>query len=305
MISQARMLQILERGSKDDKTSRIVDRLLGLLIILNVGAICLESVDAIGDAYGQGFFIFEMVSVFIFGIEYLLRIWASGANETCGYKTVLGRRLNYMFSFTGLIDLVAILPSILPLIMGQVDLRWLRTLRLIRLFKISHYSSALEDLISAIRSELGSFGAACYLFLIALFMSSAMMYIVEHQAQPDKFSSIPQTMWWSLITLTTVGYGDVSPITPLGQVIGAFTAIMGVCVVALLTGIVASAFSNQMSQRKAIIEAEIASALSDGVLSDDELVKIEQLRKEFHLSEQHVNALIKILREQDHLMSER
>lgn len=302
MISQARMLQILERGSKEDKKSRIVDRLLGSLIILNVIAICLESVDVIGEVYSQAFFIFEIFSVIIFGTEYLLRIWASGANEASGYKTALGRRLNYIFSFTGLIDLFAILPSILPLIMGQVDLRWLRALRLIRLFKISHYSSALEDLVSAIRSELGSFGAASYLFLIALFMSSAMMYIVENQAQPDKFSSIPQTMWWSLITLTTVGYGDVSPITPAGQVIGAITALMGVCVVALLTGIVASAFSNQMSQRKAIIEAEIASALSDGVLSDDELIKIEKLRREFHLSEQHVDALIKILKEQDHLM---
>ena len=302
MISQARMLQILERGSKGDHKSQMVDRLLGTLIILNVMAICLESVTHIGDAYESAFFIFEMVSVFIFGTEYLLRIWASGANEDCGYQTPLGRRLNYIFSFTGLIDLIAILPSILPLIMGQVDLRWLRALRLIRLFKISHYSSALEDLISAIRSELGSFGAASYLFLIALFMSSAMMYIVEHEAQPDKFSSIPQTMWWSLITLTTVGYGDVSPVTPIGQVIGAITALMGVCVVALLTGIVASAFSNQMSQRKIIIEAEIASALSDGVLSEDELIKIEKLRREFHLSEQHVDALIKILKEQEHLM---
>jgi voltage-gated potassium channel len=302
MISQARMLQILERGSKGDRKSRVVDRFLGSLIILNVAAICLESVNTIGDTYHQAFFIFEMFSVIIFGTEYLLRIWASGANEACGYASPFGRRLNYIFSFTGLIDLIAILPSILPLIMGQVDLRWLRALRLIRLFKISHYSSALEDLISAIRSEIGSFGAASYLFLIALFMSSAMMYIVEHKAQPDEFSSIPQTMWWSLITLTTVGYGDVSPITPIGQVIGAITALMGVCVVALLTGIVASAFSNQMSQRKAIIEAEIATALSDGVLSEDELVKIEKLRREFHLSEQHVNALIKILREQEHLM---
>ncbi len=302
MISQARMLQILERGSKGDHKSQMVDRLLGTLIILNVIAICLESINNIGEVYERAFFIFEMVSVFIFGTEYLLRIWASGANEACGYRTPLGRRLNYIFSFTGLIDLIAILPSILPLIMGQVDLRWLRALRLIRLFKISHYSSALEDLISAIRSELGSFGAASYLFLIALFMSSAMMYIVENEAQPDKFSSIPQTMWWSLITLTTVGYGDVSPVTPIGQVIGAITALMGVCVVALLTGIVASAFSNQMSQRKIIIEAEIASALSDGVLSEDELMKIEKLRREFHLSEQHVDALIKILKEQEHLM---
>ncbi|XDZ64968.1 ion transporter [Alphaproteobacteria bacterium LSUCC0684] len=299
MITQQRMLQILERGSKDDRASMMVDRLLGLLIILNIVAISLESIDRLSIAYADEFFAFEMLSVTIFGIEYLLRIWASKANETSKYTSASARRLEYIFSFTGLIDLLAILPSILPLFIGDMDLRWLRAMRLVRLFKISHYSSALEDLLTAVKSELSSFGAAMYLLLIALFMSSAVMYLVENEAQPDKFSSIPETMWWSLITLTTVGYGDVSPITPVGRIVGAITALMGVCVVAMLTGIVASAFSNQIAQRKMIIEAEIAHALSDGLLTEDEMEKIEQMRREFHLSEEHVNALITVLKERD------
>lgn len=299
MITQQRMLQILERGSKDDRASMMVDRLLGLLIILNIVAISLESIDRLSIAYADEFFAFEMLSVTIFGIEYLLRIWASKANEASKYTSASARRLEYIFSFTGLIDLLAILPSILPLFIGDMDLRWLRAMRLVRLFKISHYSSALEDLLTAIKSELSSFGAAMYLLLIALFMSSAVMYLVENEAQPDKFSSIPETMWWSLITLTTVGYGDVSPITPVGRIVGAITALMGVCVVAMLTGIVASAFSNQIAQRKMIIEAEIAHALSDGLLTEDEMEKIEQMRREFHLSEEHVNALITVLKERD------
>ena len=106
-----------------------------------------------------------------------------------------------------------------------------------------------------------------------------MMYVAENTAQPDKFRSIPETMWWSLITLTTVGYGDVSPLTPLGKIIGAVTAIMGVCVVALLTGIVANAFANQVARRKAILEAEVANALLDGEISADEQEKIESLEK--------------------------
>ena len=133
--------------------------------------------------------------------------------------------------------------------------------------------------------------------LIALFLSSSLMYIAEHEAQPDKFSSIPETMWWGLITLTTVGYGDVSPITPLGKVIGALTAIMGVCTVALLTGIVASAFANQRSRRTAIFEAEINQALSDGIISDDEALKIETLRKELNLSPEHSKTVMDILSE--------
>ena len=197
------------------------------------------------------------------------------------------KRLKYIFSFTGLIDFLAIIPSILPYFFGGLDLRWLRVLRLLRLLKISNYSSALEDFFSAIKAEWSSFSAALYLMLIALFLSSSLMYIVEHNSQPEKFSSIPETMWWGLITLTTVGYGDVSPITPLGKIIGAFTAIMGVFAVALLTGIVAQAFANQRAQKAAILEAEINDALSDGVISEEEAQKIEKLRKELNLSPEH------------------
>ena len=206
------------------------------------------------------------------------------------------KRLKYIFSFTGLIDFVAIIPSIITYF-GGLDLRWLRVLRLLRLLKISNYSSAIEDFFSAIMADWRSFSAALYLVLVALFLSSALMYIAENESQPDKFSSIPETMWWSLITLTTVGYGDVSPITPFGKIIGAFTAIMGVCTVALLTGIVASAFANQRAQRTAILEAEINQALSDGGISDIEAKKIEKLRKELNLSPEHSRSLMKILSE--------
>ena len=168
-------------------------------------------------------------------------------------------------------------------------------LRLLRLLKISNYSSALEDFFSAIKDDWRSFSAALYLMMIALFLSSALMYVAEHDVQPDKFSSIPETMWWGLITLTTVGYGDVSPMTPLGKIIGALTAIMGVCTVALLTGIVASAFANQRAQRTAILEAEINQALSDGIITDEEAEKIEKLRKELNLSPEHSKTVMDIL----------
>ena len=297
IITKKRMLQILNRSSGNDRASRICDRFLSTMILLNLLAVSLESIDSLSAAYGQLFFTFEMVSVTIFGIEYLLRIWSMAANDSSRYSTATGRRLEYVFSFTGLIDLIAILPSLLPLILGEVDLRWLRVLRLVRLLKISHYSTALEDLIAAVRSESSAFGAALYLFCIALFTSSSLMYVVEHQAQPENFSSIPTTMWWSLITLTTVGYGDVSPITPIGKLVGAMTAVMGVCVVALLTGIVASAFSNQISRRKEMFEAEIVAALSDGVITEDEMDKIVEMQKRLGMSDEHATAVIELLRD--------
>lgn len=300
VLSKKRVLEILSRSRGKDRVSAICDRLLSSLIVLNLIAVSLESIQFLGAQYSLYFWWFEIFSVTIFGIEYLLRIWSVSENQDSRYKSALGRRFEYIFSFTGLIDLIAILPSLLPLFVGEVDLRWLRVLRLVRLLKISHYSTALEDLISAIRSERNAFGAALYLFCIALFISSSLMYVVEHAAQPENFSSIPTTMWWSLITLTTVGYGDVSPLTPLGKVVGAFTAMMGVCVVALLTGIVATAFSNQLAQRKNILEAEIVSALSDGVISEDEMSKIVQMQREMGLSDEHAKAMIEILRDRHH-----
>ena len=294
---QKRTSQLLSKGNVADKPSQYVDMILFILIVLNIAAVCLESVRHIGNEYKLAFNAFEFFSVVIFSIEYVLRVWSAPARNDLGNSTNIIKRMKYIFSFTGLIDFLAIIPSILPYFFGGLDLRWLRVLRLLRLLKISNYSSALEDFFSAIKADWRSFSAALYLMVIALFLSSALMYIAEHDSQPEKFSSIPETMWWGLITLTTVGYGDVSPVTPLGKIIGAFTAIMGVCTVALLTGIVASAFANQRAQKAAILEAEISQALSDGVISDDEAQKIEKLRKELNLSPEHSKSLVDILSE--------
>lgn len=288
---QRRVMEVLDRGKVDDRVSRFVDNFLALLIIANVVAISLESVNSLAVQYKTIFIWFEYMSTSIFSAEYVLRLWSNAARSESKYNSATGRRLEYVLSFNGLVDLIAILPSLISIFVGDLDLRWVRVVRLMRLLKISNYSSALEDLLSAIYQERQSFLAAVYIFTIALFMASALMYIVEQDAQPDKFSSIPESMWWALITLTTVGYGDVSPITPLGKIIGAITALMGVSTVALLTGILANAFANQVTRKKDIFEAEIANALSDGFIDEEETAKIEALRKRFNLSEEHARAI--------------
>ena len=295
---QHRLFQILSKGDRTDKISLICDYFLSLLIFLNLVAVCLESVESIGANYQQHFFYFEIFSVVIFAVEYLLRIWSMPADRSNKHKTASGRRASYVFSFTGIIDLAAILPSILPYVFPGTDLRWLRVLRLLRLLKISHYSTALEDLFSAIYQERQSFIAALYLMAIALFLSSSMMYLAEYEAQPEHFRSIPHTMWWSIITLTTVGYGDVSPVTSIGKMVGAFTALMGVCAVALLTGIVASAFSNQMARREAIFEAEVNAAMADGIITEEEADHIEDLRSRFKITEAHAQVIFETIAEQ-------
>mgnify|MGYP001160917827 FL=1 len=298
MVSKERTLEILEKSNSGDKLSFYSDVFFSSLIILNLLAVSLESIESLEFKYKSFFVFFEIFSVGIFSVEYILRIWATGAKADSKYRSQNGRRIEYIFSFTGIIDLAAILPSILAMFVPAADLRWLRVLRLLRLLKISHYSTALEDIISAIRHESSSFGAALYLFVVALFVSSALMYLCEHSVQPDKFSSIPETMWWALITLTTVGYGDASPITALGKVIGALTAVMGVVTVALLTGIVANAFAYQVAERKAKFEAEIKEALADGIISDKEKADLESMRKRFGIDEEHMEAFIKLLQQQ-------
>jgi len=298
VVIRDRVFQLLEKAQPGDTASLFIDRILAFLIVTNVLAVTLETVDDIYQANQVYFRLFEMVSVFIFSIEYLLRIWVSASNQASRFKNAGRRRISYILSPSGLIDLLAILPALLPFF-TTVDLRWLRILRLLRMFKISHYSSALEDFFSAIYHERSAFAGALYLFCITLFLSSALMYLVEHSAQPDVFSSIPETLWWSLITLTTVGYGDVAPITAIGKVIGGFTAIMGVCVVALMTGIVTTAFSAQIARRQDLLEAEILIALEDGVISEDELAKIKQLQDQLNLEDHHLKAILELVSQRD------
>ena len=290
--SRNRVYQILNKSQGNDRLSFYCDIIIFLIIVINVICVCLESVEEINNKYSILFSYIEIFSISFFSVEYLLRIWsaASQKDDACSSSE---KRFRYIFSFTGLIDIIAIAPSIIQLFGFGIDTRWIRIIRLARLLKISHYSSALEDLISAVYNERNAFGATLYILVISLFLSSSIMYIIENDNQPEAFSSIPSTMWWSIITLTTVGYGDTIPMTSLGKVIGAITALMGVCTVALLTGIVASAFSNQIKVRKNELGDEIEKALADGILDEDEIEKLERLRKRYNIPESELKHMIK------------
>jgi voltage-gated potassium channel len=292
VITQRRIFEILEKGQVGDRLSLRCDLFLSILIVVNLIAVCLETIDSLFLEYKTIFVAVELVSVSIFSIEYMLRIWSRPSAPDEYGKTATSKRLGYIFSFTGIIDLLAILPSILPLLLGGVDLRWLRILRLMRLLKFSHYSSALEDLFSAVQHERRSFAATLYLLILAILISSSLIYVFEQNIQPEHFGSIPDAMWWTVVTLTTVGYGDIVPMTVAGKLVATLTALMGVCVVALLTGIVATGFTNQVSMRRNQLEAEITSALSDGVISKDERKKIEDLRQQLNISEEDALAII-------------
>ncbi|MDA1043449.1 MAG: ion transporter [Proteobacteria bacterium] len=282
---QKRTLEILDQSQDGDAISKICDFVIIAFVMLNIIGVILETMSDFEARYHLEFYIFETFSIAFFTIEYFTRLWAAGA--MVDGESWRGR-VRYIFSFNGLVDLAATAPFYLQILMPGLDLRVLRILRLVRVFKLSHYSTAIEDLFSAVYQERKAFIAAIYLLLIAVILTSSLMYFAETTHQPDKFGSIPDAIYWSLITLTTVGYGDVSPVTGVGKIIAVSTAFMGVCVVALLTGIVASAFANQITRRKVIFESQLRKALKDGTIDEDEQISLENLRVAFNLSEEQV-----------------
>ena len=290
---QVNVLRILEPATLGDRTSRIWDISLFSLVVLNLIAVALESVPAFQSNYGNWLYNFELFSVIVFSFEYIARVWSAPAKREIDLTNSPFRaRVRYIFSFYGLIDLVAILPFYIQAFFPGLDLRVLRALRLLRILKLNHYNSALDDLFGAIVEEKKSFMTTLYIFSVAFVLSSSLIYYAEHKVQPEAFRSIPDAMYWSIITLTTVGYGDVSPITVFGKSIAAITAIFGVVVVALLTGIVANAFNAQMERRKIIFEDQVREALLDGVLDSDEEASLDDLRKKFGMSKIQADALI-------------
>lgn len=280
-----RTMQILDKGDVDDKPSLWCDRLITLVILLSVTEIILESVDSIGSVYGAQLAMFETCSIAFFTLEFLLRLWSNGSRHSdSDWK---GRK-DYIFSFHGLVDIISILPFYLQAIFPGADLRVLRLLRLTRLLKLSHYSTAIEDLASAIYAERRSFGAVVYLLSIAIVASSTLMYYAEAAVQPEKLASIPHAIYWSVITLTTVGYGDISPITPVGKAIAIVTAFLGIATLAIFSGIVATSFANQLARKKVLYEQQLRDALSDGFVEEREKQLLTKLQSEFGLSDEVV-----------------
>lgn len=246
---KTRVYEILEKGKRDDSLGQFIDIFLVSLIILNILAVILESVNSIYTAYKTTFLIFEIISVSLFTTEYVLRIWVSNLNER--YRHPITGRLRYMVSFMALIDLLAILPFYLAFL--TVDLRILRALRIfrfVRLAKLTRYVKALQFFGSVIRKKRAELGVTAMIMAILLILASSLMYFAEHEAQPDKFSSIPAAMWWAVATLTTVGYGDILPVTALGKTMGSIIAILGIGMFALPAGLLGSAFIEEINERK-------------------------------------------------------
>lgn len=244
-----RTYDILVETDDGELVDRIVAVFLMILILINSVAVVLETVDDLNQRFGNVFYALEVVSIAIFTVEYVLRLWIAPLDPK--YSKPFTGRLRYAFSLMALIDLLAILPAFLPLVF-VLDLRiirFLRIFRLFRLFKMSRYVQSLNSLDDVVRSKKEELLVILVMIIMLLLFSSSLMYVVETEAQPDKFPDIPSAMWWGVATLTTVGYGDVFPITPLGKMLGGFIAFLGIGMFALPTGILASGFAEEIKRR--------------------------------------------------------
>ena len=247
-----RLHEILDHGVVGDRTGQLISQLIVLLIIANLAAVTLESVPSLAQRYGFWFQAIEVPSLLIFTVEYGLRVWVAADYPPYSHLRPLMARWKFISSALGVIDLLAVLPFWFALIV-PVDLRAFLVFRVVRFLKLARYSAGMNSLLEALYAERRAlFG--CFVMLVgsALFAAS-VMYLIERNAQPDKFGTIPDAMWWAIVTLGTIGYGDVVPITPLGRVVAGITIFVGLIMIALPVGIVATAFSEQIHRRDFIV----------------------------------------------------
>ena len=291
-----RLMEILD-GSSADIYSKLLEWAITFVVLTNCAAVVFDSVSEIHAEYKNFFHEFEFWSVMFFTAEYVLRSWSYGARYSPEEGGAWKGRREYMLSFFGLVDFFATAPFYVHFMFPYLDLRVLRVLRLLRILKLSKYNTALQDLFHAVASERKAFTSALFLLVIATIVSASLMYFAEGHNQPEHFGSIPACIYWSIITITS-GYGNVEDLTLAGEIIALVTGFLGVCMAAIMTGIVASAFSNQLSRKKAAFGQQLREALADGVVTDAEQEVLERLRRQYRLSEETVRSIMEEVRKE-------
>ncbi|MFQ5764102.1 MAG: cyclic nucleotide-gated ion channel [Rhodospirillales bacterium] len=243
---------MIESSEADDWKGRWFDTFMIFLIVANVAAVVLETVEELAVVHGPVFHAFDVISVIVFTIEYLLRLWVVVESSDKRFRHPIKGRTRYALTPLAIIDFIAIAPFYLSWFL-PFDLRFLRVFRLLRLLKLTRYSPALQTLGTAVHTQRRTLAAAFMVILILLVFASSVIYLLEHVAQPEAFASIPHAMWWGLATLTTVGYGDVTPISVGGKVFGALIMVLGIGMFAMPAGILATAFANEVRKREFVV----------------------------------------------------
>lgn len=250
--ARRRVYDILERGVVGDRTAALVGNLIVILIVVNLIAVALETVPRYAATYSTVFEFVEIVTLVVLTIEYLLRIWVAVEHPLYRQLGPLRARLRFMASAPGIIDLVAVLPFWLTLLF-PAEFKLLLIFRVFRFLKLGRYSPAIRSLLDALYSERRAL-VGCFVILLGIALIVAtLMYAIEGGVQPDKFGTIPDAMWWAIVTLGTIGYGDAVPVTALGRVLASGTILIGLIMIALPVGVIATAFVNVVHRRDFIV----------------------------------------------------
>ena len=272
----------------------IFEVFIAVWVLLSVMAVILESVKSIHYILHLQFVILDAVAVAIFTVEYFMRLYS--CVEEPGYKGAVMGRFRQAKSPSTVIDFLAVLPFFLEVFLHHlIDLRFLRVFRLARLLKLTRGSDATAVLVKVVVREWPVMGAATFIMMLLLVLTASLGYLFEYDAQPEKFENIPTSIYWAVITLASVGYGDISPVTPMGRAMTSVLALMGIGIFAIPAALLASAFSDELVKERDQLKAELFAILKDGHISDEEAVIIRAEAKRLHMTVAEVNALIEVV----------
>lgn len=246
MSLKSRTYELLEPGKRRDSASNLVDLLILVLIVVNVTALILETVESLNTQYDAWFDWIELITVAVFSVEYVLRVWSVTADKE--FSNPLTGRLRYMMTPLAIFDLLAI--SSFYLFLLGVDASFLRVFRVARLAKLWRYSRTLRTFGEVIKNKREELSITLLIMFLLLIIASTLLYYAERNAQPEAFSSIPAAMWWGVVTVTTVGYGDIYPVSGMGKFMGAIFAVIGIGMFALPTGILGSGFVEEFHRKR-------------------------------------------------------
>ncbi len=275
LAARRRLGRLFDDDLPQTRATRVFHAALATLIVVNVSGVMLESVESFDARFGGVLWWLEQVATVIFAAEYVLRAWAAVELQNPQFRHPVRGRLRYLRGFFALIDLASILPAVLG-VLGAGDLRTLRLLRLLRMLKLTRHATIFNLLWAVFREEARSIGAVLFILGLTLTISASIMYMIEGEAQPDGFSSIPAAMWWAIETLTTVGYGDLVPTTVFGKIVGGIVTVIGVAGVALFTSLITVSFLDQLRLRREALRTAVEAQLADGSLQPGEYQAIEQ-----------------------------
>ena len=279
-----RVYEVLEIHDWDEWLPTAVRLSIKLLILLNLVAVIMETVEPYASTYRREFEIFEIASVLIFTVEYVFRSWVSVEGFADRSRGNFVLRLRHAVSPLALVDLIAILPFYLSLLI-PVDLRFLRALRLLRILKLTRVSVATSTLHEVVKKEAGVCFAVLFILLVAVVVTASGIFAIEHGVQPGAFADIPSTIWWAFHALITLGFGDAPPVTMWGKIFSALVLLWGVGVVAMITGVLAASFVEEMHIRHKKLEAHLHRHVADGNVSDDDDAAIKTLCEELGIKE--------------------